>query len=88
VSTEAKHGPNPAWERPLLEPDLSFSATVVGHYTQEDGWACAGVTAYRFASQRPIKQRAELLALRSAFKDWFEQESLRLGFQPEGAYRF
>lgn len=70
MSTEAKHGPSPVFEHTLTPGE--FSVKIVGHYTTEDGWAAAGVTEIQFNSDRPIKQRAELLALRSAFKDYFD----------------
>ena len=85
MSTEVKHGPDPKWTRPVSG---EFSCRIVGHYTDTPDLAAAGVAEFSFQSDRPIKRRAELLALRTAMKDWFEKESLALGFAPEGAYRF
>lgn len=86
MATEVKHGPLPAFEAEISPG--TFSATVVGHYTTTPNLAAAGVTHFNFKSDQPIKRRAELLALRSAFKHWFDQESLKLGFSPEGPYAF
>jgi len=66
--TEVKHGPNPAWTTPVTG---EFSARVVGHYTPTPDLAAAGVTESAFSSDRPVKRRAELLALRTAFVDWW-----------------
>lgn len=67
MSTEVKHGHEPFEAVTHGE----FSAWVVGHYTDTPDLAAAGVKTAVFQSERPEKRRAELLALRTAFLDWF-----------------
>lgn len=77
MATEVRHGPRPRFKVPLMRG--SYAATIVGHYTETDGLAAAGVTTYRWNSRRDFKRRAELLALRSAFIGWFIETYVALG---------
>jgi hypothetical protein len=77
MSTEVVHGPRPKFKTPLQAG--RYSALVEGRYTQVDGRAAAGVKTVKWASDRPAKRRAELLALRSAFLGFFLETWLELG---------
>jgi hypothetical protein len=70
MSTEVKHGVHPVFQS-NVEPG-EYSVTIVGHYTDRPGLAAAGVTEVKWQSDQPAKRRAELLALRTAFRDWYE----------------
>ena len=70
MSTEVKHGKSPQFTA-TANMDEEFFCSVVGHYTTTPDLAAAGVEDYAFQSARPIKRQPELLALRSAFSNWF-----------------
>jgi len=72
AATEVKHG-----ERPKFVAKTTgspFWCNVVGHYTTTADCAAAGVTKHRFKSKDHRQIRAELLALRSGFLEWFREE--------------
>ena len=71
MSTEVKHGAKPTFGANIMPGE--YSVTIVGHYTDQPGLAAAGVTEFRWQSDQPMKRRAELLALRTAFRDWYER---------------
>jgi hypothetical protein len=77
MTTEVKHGPNPTFEHQIT--GVEYSLTLVGHYTTTEGWTAAGVTAFKYESDRDIKRRAELLGMRTIFLDWWVKEWIRLG---------
>lgn len=79
MATEVKHGPRPKFTVKLQVPDAVYHIVVTGHYTKKDGVAAAGVSEVVWQSQRPAKQRAELLSLRSAFVGWFLEAYLERG---------
>lgn len=57
----------------------AFFCAVVGHYTTTPNLAAAGVEDYAYQSDQPIKRQPELLALRSAFHNWFVQQWCECG---------
>lgn len=57
----------------------SFAVTITGHYTDRDGLAAVGVTAYHYQSARPLKRQAELLGIRSALMNFFVREWIAQG---------
>jgi len=71
--TEVKHGANPVFEKPVNRGD-KFSCEVVAYSTSLPDWAAGGVTRYAFSSKNPSKRRAELLALRTCFLEWFREQ--------------
>jgi hypothetical protein len=73
ASTEVKHGPNPVFEKPVKR-DETFSCDVVAYATSLPDWAAGGVTRYTFNSNNSAKRRAELLALRTCFLEWFREQ--------------
>lgn len=77
MSTEVKHGPSPIFEASLTGG--SFDCLVRGYYTATPNLAAAGVQFYKFDSDQPVKQQAELLALRTAFLEWFLETYQELG---------
>lgn len=76
MCTEIKHGPNPTWAATVSG---EYSCRVVGHYTDRDHLTAAGVAEHAYQSNRPAKQLAELLGMRTAFLAWFLDEFQRLG---------
>ncbi len=87
MSTEVVHGPRPVFTLPTSG---EYVCTIVGHYTDRPGWAAAGVQSFRFQSDNPPKQVNELLALRSAFSDWWHARMAERGVEtsPDGPYAF
>jgi len=71
-ATEVKHGEDAKFV--ARTTGTPFWCNVVGHYTTTPGCAAAGVTKYRFKSKDKQQVRAELLALRSGFLEWFREE--------------
>ena len=71
--TEVKHGPDPSFEKPVKRSE-KFSCDVVAYMTSLPDWAAGGVTRYTFNSKNPAKRRAELLALRTCFLEWFREQ--------------
>lgn len=51
------------------------------------GMGAGGVTEIVWNSQRPAKRAAELLVLRTCFRNFYEKTMRELGHRPEGAYR-
>lgn len=82
MCTEVKHGPNPEWSGPTFG---EFSLTITGHYSNIDHVIYAGVSRRAYRSNRPVKQQAELLGLRTAFLRFFIQEWQELGGTQEEA---
>ncbi len=71
MSTEVVHGPAAIFKASIAPGE--FSIKVVGHYTDQPDLAAARVTEFKWQSDQPMKRRAELLALRTAFRDWYER---------------
>jgi hypothetical protein len=82
MATEVRHGESPKFSVPISG---RYAATVVGHYTNVDGLAAAGVRRVEWQSARPEKRCAEMLALRTAFLEWFVDEWVRQGGTREDA---
>ena len=55
------------------------AAQVVGYYTDRPDLVRAGVRKVEWQSDAQAKRRAEMLALRAAFLDWFVEEWVREG---------
>lgn len=83
MTTEVKHGREPHFDATLTGG--SFSCQITGYYTATPGLAAAGVEWVTWASDRPEKRRAELLALRTAFIEWFLKTYQELGATREQA---
>lgn len=83
MCTEVKHGPSPQFE---AATQGEFCCRVVGYYTTQNHLIAAGVASHHFQSNRPEKQRAELLGLRTAFLDWFITTYETLGGTRDDAY--
>ncbi len=85
MSTEVRHGESPTFSVPVYG---RYAITVVGHYTNVDGLAAAGVRTVEWHSNNPVKRRAEMLALRTAFLEWFVDEwVLQGGTREEAAFQ-
>lgn len=54
---------------------------------ETEGLGAGGVTDVVWQSNRPEKRVAELLILRTCFRDWYERTMRDFGKQPNGAYR-
>lgn len=52
-----------------------------------EGLGAGGVTEVVWQSNRPEKRIAELLILRTCFRNWYERTMREFGKQPNGAYR-
>jgi len=76
MATEVRHGEAPQFSVPISG---RYAVNVVGHYTNVDGLAAAGVRTVAWQSDKPAKRRAEMLALRTAFLEWFVEEWVRQG---------
>lgn len=76
MTTEVRHGESPQFS---VAASGRYAVTVVGHHTSVDGLAAARVRTVEWQSERPVKRRAEMLALRTAFLDWFVEEWVRQG---------
>lgn len=85
MATEVVHGPAPQFHAPANMRE-AFTVTITGHYTETPDLAAAGVTDNRWQSDRPVKQTAELLVLRTAFLDWFLREWKERGGSAQDAY--
>lgn len=79
MSTEVVHGDKPVFTRATANMDEGYMVAIVGHYTDRPGLAAAGVTFSVYQSARPAKRQNELLALRSAFCNWFVREWVACG---------
>ena len=77
MATEVKHGPRPKFRAPLAKGRYGLS--IQGHYTKKDGLTAAGVHTVAFESNRPEKQRAEMLGMRTAFVCWFVDTWIQKG---------
>jgi len=82
VKTEVQHGESPKFSVPTFG---RYAVTIVGHYTNVDDLAAAGVRTVKWESDKPAKRRAEMLALRTAFLEWFVDEWVREGGTREEA---
>jgi hypothetical protein len=80
MATEVRHGLTPKWSK-KAQPigQGQYRVTIAGHYTVTDKLAAAGVESVQWVSDRAIKRRGELLAMRSAFVCWFVQQYMELG---------
>jgi hypothetical protein len=76
MATEVKHGPNPTFD---AEIGGEFSLTLVGHHTTTPDLAAGGVTAVKYDSGQDGKRRAELLAMRTIFLEWWVAEWVARG---------
>jgi len=76
VWTQVRHGEAPKYSVQTYD---SYCVAVVGHNTNTDQLAAAGVVRIKWESQSPVKRRNEMLALRTAFLDWFVDEWVRQG---------
>ena len=79
MATEVVHGDAPEFQRATVNMNEGYICVVVGHYTDKDGLAAAGVRFSAYQSNRPAKRQNELLALRSAFHNWFVREWIANG---------
>lgn len=86
MATKVVHGANPNFGKLPVNLNAKFEVTVTGHYVDQPGIAAAGVTHYAFQSNRPEKQVAELLALRTAFRHFYERSMRNRGITPTGEY--
>src|SRR5262245_1056057 len=76
LETEVRHGESPKWSGPTSG---RYAVTVVGYYTDRPDVARAGVAKVEWQAKDKAKRRAEMLALRAAFLDWFVEEWVREG---------
>jgi hypothetical protein len=76
LETEVRHGESPKWSGPTVG---RYAVTVVGYYTDRPDLVRAGVRKVEWQSDAQAKRRAEMLALRAAFLDWFVEEWVREG---------
>jgi hypothetical protein len=76
LETEVQHGESPKWSGPTSG---RYAVTVVGYYTDRPDLARAGVRKVEWQAADKAKRRAEMLALRTAFLDWFVEEWVREG---------
>ena len=76
LDTEVRHGESPTWSGPAYG---RYAVTVVGYYTDSPNLARAGVRKVEWQAEAKAKRRAEMLALRAAFLDWFVEEWVREG---------
>ena len=76
LETEVRHGESPKWSGPTVG---RYAVTVVGYYTDRPELVRAGVRKVEWQSDAQAKRRAEMLALRAAFLDWFVEEWVREG---------
>jgi hypothetical protein len=76
LDTEVRHGESPTWSGPTSG---RYAVTVVGYYTDRADLARAGVRKVDWQATDKAKRRAEMLALRTAFLDWFVEEWVRQG---------
>ena len=76
LETEVRHGEPPQWSGPVFG---RYAVTVVGYYTDNPNLARAGVRKVEWQADAKAKRRAEMLALRAAFLDWFVEEWVRQG---------
>jgi len=77
VFTFVQHGESPKF--PVEKISGSYCITLVGHYTNRDNFAAAGVRTVKWESDQRENRQAEMLAMRSAFLDWFVEEWARQG---------
>ena len=76
MATEVKHGPNPTFNAEIRG---EFSLTLVGHQTTTPDLAAGGVTAVKYDSDQDGKRRAQLLAMRTIFLEWWVAEWVARG---------
>ena len=84
LETEVRHGEAPQWSGPVSS---RYAVTVVGYYTDNPNLARAGVRKVEWQADAKAKRRAEMLALRAAFLDWFVEEWVREGGVREDGVR-
>jgi len=72
--TQVRHGESPKFSVPTSG---SYCLSVVGRYTNTNNLAAAGVVTVKWESKNPAKRRNEMLALRTAFLEWFVDEWVR-----------
>jgi len=84
LETEVRHGESPKWSGPVFG---RYAVTVVGYYTDRPALARAGVRRVEWQADAQAKRRAEMLALRAAFLDWFVEEWVREGGVREDGVR-
>src|SRR5437899_11853888 len=76
MTTEVRHG-DAIFDANTISPP--YYCHVVGYYTGTPNLTAAGVTRFQFQSDRPEKQMAELLGMRTAFLEWFKEMYQQLG---------
>src|SRR5215813_11730325 len=76
LETEVRHDESPNWSGPAYG---RYAVTIVGYYTDNPNLARADVRKVEWQADAKAKRRAELLALRAAFLDWFVEEWVREG---------
>jgi hypothetical protein len=85
LETEVRHGESPTWSGPVFG---RYAVTVVGYYTDNPNLARAGVRRVEWQTEAKAKRRAEMLALRAAFLDWFVEEWVREdGVREDGVHQ-
>lgn len=84
LETEVRHGESPNWSGPAYG---RYAVTVVGYYTDSPNLVRAGVRKVEWQAEAKAKRRAEMLALRAAFLDWFVEEWVREGGVREDGVR-
>ncbi len=84
METEVRHGESPKWSGPTFG---RYAVTVVGYYTDRPNLARAGVRKVEWQADAKAKRRAEMLALRTAFLEWFVEEWVREGGMREEGVR-
>jgi hypothetical protein len=84
LETEVRHGESARWSGPIFG---RYAVTVVGYYTDNPDLARAGVRRVEWQAEAKTKRRAEMLALRAAFLDWFVEEWVREGGVREDGVR-
>ena|SRR5215471_14200260 len=76
LETEVRHGESPRWSGPTTG---RYAVSIVGYYTDRADLARAGVRKVEWQADAQDKRRAEMLALRAAFLNWFVEEWVRQG---------
>jgi hypothetical protein len=83
MATEVKHGPNPTFNAEIRG---EFSLTLVGHQTTTPDLAAGGVTAVKYDSDQDGKRRAQLLAMRTIFLEWWVATRASAGLRGRGMH--
>src|SRR5262249_25884070 len=84
LETEVRHGESPKRAGPAYG---RYAVPCVGYYTDSPNLVRAGVRKVEWQADAKAKRRAEMLALRAAFLDWFVEEWVREGGVREDGVR-